>query len=73
MLSLSCTVMVIESQISAVAEIIYEQLFCIHFQGVMRTQTLFVELKQPVPAPGILLQILSEIHWQQVKLPECIF
>lgn len=27
-------------------------------------------IKQVAPAPGILLQILTEIHWQQIKLSE---
>lgn len=48
-----------------------QQLFSIHFQGVTAIQTLYIKIKQAVPAPGILLQILSEIHWQQIKLSEC--
>lgn len=48
-----------------------QQLFCIHFQGVTGIQTLYMKIKQAVPAPGILLQIFSEIHWQQIKLSDC--
>lgn len=46
-----------------------QQLSCIHFQGVTGIQTLCMKIKQavPVPVPGILLQTLSEIHWQQMK------
>lgn len=50
-----------------------QQLFYIHFQGVTGIQTLYMKIKQPVPAPGILLQILAENCWQQIKLSEHLY
>lgn len=55
--TLSWTVMLLKDKFLQVAG--NQQLFCIHFLGVMAIQTLYMKIKQAVPAPGILLQILS--------------